>query len=161
VGAFASDCRRVVENCRAYYAGNDEGDEFCDKANRLEVSMVTNLGQLTSYDQSDKGAKAKEKAKSKLMTLKKPETDLLKDIMRQLRAATYTDKMAKITEKATLHFEKPVDIATFTDYLEFVDTPMDLETVDGKIESGSCKSATAFHKLITHPSNDVSISSFS
>jgi hypothetical protein len=28
----------------------------------------------------------------------------------------------------------------FTDYLNFVETPMDLETVDRKIENGSCKS---------------------
>ena len=60
--------------------------------------------------------------------------------MSELREATYTDKTVKFTEKATLHFEHPVDTAMFTDYLNFVETPMDLETVDRKIENGSCKS---------------------
>jgi hypothetical protein len=59
--------------------------------------------------------------------------------MSELRKGTYMDKTVKITEKATLHFEKPVDVKIFTDYPKFVETPMDLETVDCKIESGTCK----------------------
>eukprot|EP00581_Thalassiosira_minuscula_P010553 CAMPEP_0183712840 /NCGR_PEP_ID=MMETSP0737-20130205/7896_1 /TAXON_ID=385413 /ORGANISM="Thalassiosira miniscula, Strain CCMP1093" /LENGTH=752 /DNA_ID=CAMNT_0025941553 /DNA_START=130 /DNA_END=2385 /DNA_ORIENTATION=+ len=136
-GAFVADCRSVVQNCNAYYAGDDEGAALCEKANRLYGSMEKNLGELFLFDQSDKGTKAREKVASKYMTIKKPEKDFLRDIMRELRAATYTDKSAKITEKATLHFEKPVDTAVFADYIEFVETPMDLETVDRKIESGS------------------------
>jgi DNA primase catalytic subunit len=74
-----------------------------------------------------------------VMTIKRPKKEFLKEVMRELRATTYTDKAVKITESATLHFEKPVEIAMFTDYRQFVETPMDLETVDRKIESGACK----------------------
>jgi len=144
VGAFVADCRSVVGNCNAFYAGNDEGTELCEKANRLYGSMENNLGQLFIFDQSDKGAKAREKATSKYMVIKRPEKDYLRDLMRELRAATYTDKSAKITEKATLHFEKPVDTTIFTDYPQFVETPMDLETVDRKIESGSYETPEDF-----------------
>ena len=35
---------------------------------------------------------------------------------------------------ATAHFERPVDTNHFPDYLDFVENPMDLETVDRKIE---------------------------
>jgi len=108
---------------------------FMEKVNRLEQGMAKQLAQLSSYDKSDKGAKAREKFRTKMLTIKKPEQAFLKDILRDLRATTYTDKSAKITEKATLHFEKPVDTSMFTDYHKFVDTPMDLETVERKIGS--------------------------
>eukprot|EP00571_Detonula_confervacea_P006186 CAMPEP_0172316206 /NCGR_PEP_ID=MMETSP1058-20130122/27507_1 /TAXON_ID=83371 /ORGANISM="Detonula confervacea, Strain CCMP 353" /LENGTH=1200 /DNA_ID=CAMNT_0013030463 /DNA_START=35 /DNA_END=3637 /DNA_ORIENTATION=+ len=137
VGAFVADCRRIVENCRAFYAGDEEGASLCEKANRLHGSMEKNLDPLIDFDQSDKGAKAKERAAPKYIVIKRPEKDFLKNIMRELRAAKYTDKSTRLTENATLHFEKPVDTAIFTDYLKFVETPMDLETVDSKIESGS------------------------
>mmetsp|Transcript_3177 Transcript_3177/g.7062 ORF Transcript_3177/g.7062 Transcript_3177/m.7062 type:complete len:894 (-) Transcript_3177:256-2937(-) len=137
VGAFVADCRSVSDNCHAFYAGNDEGEDLCNKAKRLYGSMEKNLGQLFLFDQSEKGAKAREKATSKYMTIKRPEKDFLKGIMSELRAATYTDRSAKITERATTLFEKPVDITVFTDYPQFVETPMDLETVDRKIEAGS------------------------
>lgn len=39
----------------------------------------------------------------------------------------------QITEMATAHFEKPVDTTHFPDYRKYVECPMDLETVDGKI----------------------------
>jgi hypothetical protein len=37
---------------------------------------------------------------------------------------------------ATVHFEMPVDNALVPDYPNFVDSPMDLHTIDRKIESG-------------------------
>ena len=40
----------------------------------------------------------------------------------------------QITEMATAHFERPVDTDHFPDYPDFVENPMDLETVDSKIE---------------------------
>lgn len=131
---FAADCRLVTDNCRSFYEGTEDGPVFLEKVNRLQQTMDKQLAQLSSYEKSDKGAKAREKARTKMITIKKPDKEFLRDIMRDLRATTYTDKLAKITEKATLHFEKPVDTTMFTDYLKFVDTPMDLETVDGKIE---------------------------
>lgn len=136
-----ADCRKIVENCQSFYAGDEEGTPLLEKANRLNANMEKNLGHLFIVDQSEKGTKAKEKAATKYMAIKRPEKDFLRGIISELRAATYTDKSAKITEKATLHFEKPVDTAIITDYLQFVETPMDLETVDRKIENGSyCKS---------------------
>ena len=141
VAAFVENCRGVVENCRAFYHGDAEGKVFVDRANRLNESMETTLGDLVLFDQSPEGTKAREKFASKYTTIKKPDKEFLKDIMRELRAATYTDKGTRITEKATLHFEKPVDTDMFADYLQFVETPMDLETVDRKIDSGSCECA--------------------
>jgi len=132
---FAADCRLVTSNCRSFYEGTEDGPVFMEKVNRLEQALQKQLAQLSAYDKSDKGAKAREKARTKLLTIKKPEQAFLKDILRDLRATTYTDKSAKITEKATLHFEKPVDTSIFTDYPKFVDTPMDLETVERKIGS--------------------------
>ncbi|KAL7542395.1 hypothetical protein ACHAXR_011744 [Thalassiosira sp. AJA248-18] len=134
VGSFVADCRRIVENCHAF---NGVTEPLGEQASRLNAIMEKSLGQLSLFDQSDKGAKAREKAASKCMVIKRPEKDFLREIMRELRAATYTDKLAKITEKATMHFEKPVDTTIFTDYTEYVETAMDLETVDRKIESGS------------------------
>lgn len=132
---FAVDCRLVTSNCRSFYEGTEDGPVFMEKVNRLEQALQKQLAQLSSYDKSDKGAKAREKARTKMLTIKKPEQAFLQDILRDLRATTYTDKSAKITEKATLHFEKPVDTSIFTDYPKFVDTPMDLETVERKIGS--------------------------
>ena len=132
---FAADCRLVTENCRSFYEGTEEGPGWMVKVNRLQQGMDKQLAQLSSYDKSDKGSKAREKARTKMLTIKKPEQAFLRDILRDLRATTYTDKSAKITEQATLHFEKPVDTSVFTDYLKFVDTPMDLETVERKIGS--------------------------
>jgi len=40
----------------------------------------------------------------------------------------------QLTEMATAHFEKPVDLNYFPDYRKYVECPMDLETVDGKID---------------------------
>ncbi len=139
VGYFATDCQQVVENCRIYHAGNEEGASLCEQANRLQVSMERKFGPLLASEQSGAAAKTREKAASKFIAIKRPEKDLLRSIMSELREATYTDKTAQYTEKATLHFEKPVDATIFTDYPQFVETPMDLETVDRKIESGVCK----------------------
>jgi len=135
---FATDCRLVATNCKTFYNGKLEGKELIDKANRLDMVMEKTLNMLLKLDAKN-GSKAREKANKKYISIKRPEKEFLKGIMTELRVATYTDKSAKITEKATLHFEKPVDTSIFTDYLQFVDTPMDLETVDCKIENGSCK----------------------
>jgi hypothetical protein len=135
---FAADCRLVTGNCRTFYEGTEgteDGPLFMEKVNRLEQAMEKQLAQLSSYDKSEKGAKAREKARTKMLTVKKPDQEFLRSILADLRATTYTDKSAKITEKATMHFEKPVDTSIFTDYPKFVDTPMDLDTVERKIGS--------------------------
>lgn len=156
LGMFISDCRKVATNCRKFYEGDPNSTTLIEQSERLDKNMEKNLGQLMKLDQT-KGAKAREKYETKIMVIKRPEKDFLRGIMTELRAATYTDKSAKITEKATLHFEKPVDTTIFTDYPNYVDTPMDLETVDRKIESGSCKSiilhACWFYCMILYLSN--------
>jgi len=114
-----------------------------DKATRLQMLMEKHLNQLAIFDKSDKGTKAREKA-SKTMTMKRPDKEFLKGILKELRAATYTDKVAKITESATLHFDKPVDTTIFTDYTKYVDTPMDLETIAKKIDQGVYVTAEDF-----------------
>jgi len=146
VAAFAADCRRVVENCRTYYAGNEEGESLCEQANRLMISMDKKLGPMLAKEKS--GALAKEWDKENI-TIKRPEKDFLRNIMRELREATYTDSVVKITEKATLHFEHPVDVTIYTDYLKFVESPMDLLTVDRKIESGAYATPEDFEYDIT------------
>ena len=72
-----------------------------------------------------------------MITIKRPEKEFLKDVLRELRSAKYTDKVSKLTEPATLHFEKPVDTKLFTDYGKYVDNPMDLQKIDRKIASGA------------------------
>lgn len=42
---------------------------------------------------------------------------------------------SKLTESATIAFEKPVDTSFFTDYRDFVECPMDLETIEQKIKN--------------------------
>ena len=149
VAAFAADCRRVVENCRTYYAGNDEGISLCEQANRLMISMDKKLGPMLAKEKSGALAKEWDKEMTKYITIKRPEKDFLRNIMRELREATYTDSVVKITEKATLHFEQPVDVTIYTDYLKFVESPMDLLTVDRKIESGAYATPEDFEYDIT------------
>ena len=91
-GRFAVDCQQVLENCRVYHAGSDEGASLCEQANRLQVSMDRSLGPLLASEQSGAAAKAREKAASKFIVIKRPEKDLLRSIVSELREATYTDK---------------------------------------------------------------------
>ena len=44
---------------------------------------------------------------------------------------------SQLTEPATLLFEHPVDVNTFTDYLQYVQNPMDFSTIDKKIKQGA------------------------
>ena len=101
VAAFAADCRLVTENCKSWYAGNDES--FVAKANRINQFLDRHLNKLMQFDQSVKGVAAKAKVKKRCMTIKKPEKDFLKGIMTELRATTYTDKAAKVCYITSCH----------------------------------------------------------
>lgn len=139
---FASDCKQVVENCRLYYdAGNEEGTSICEQANRLLACMMKHLTPL--LDAEKKNPSSITTTSLPLMTIKKPKKEFLQEVLCELRATMYTDKVTKFTEKATIYFETPVDTTVVTDYREFVETPMDLETVDHKIESGACECSNA------------------
>jgi len=144
VGAFVADCRTVVKNCKAYYADRDDGELFVKRAERLEESMEIHLGELVMFDRSPDGNEAKQKAKSKCMAIDKPSKSFLEDIMRDLRATTYTDRVAKITESGTQYFEMPVDTTLVPDYLQIVKNPMNLQAIDRKIENGSYKTPEDF-----------------
>ncbi len=138
VAQFASDCKQVFDNCSTFYAGNEneDGAILSEQANRLLTFIMKRLTPLLDAEKKNSSSIS---TLTSVMTIKRPKKEFLKEVMRELRATTYTDKAAKITEIATLHFEKPVETAMFTDYRQFVETPMDLETVDRKIESGACK----------------------
>ena len=45
-----------------------------------------------------------------------------------------TDIKLKLSERAAAPFERPVDIKAFPDYLQFVENPMELQTVQRRIE---------------------------
>ena len=133
---FASDCKQVVDNCGTFYRGNADGAILCEQANRLLTCIMKHLTPILDAEKKNASSISTPKP---VMTIKRPKKEFLKEVMRELRATTYTDRAAKITESATLHFERPVDTAMFSDYRQFVETPMDLETVDRKIEIGACK----------------------
>jgi len=143
VGAFVSDCRLIVENCRSYYGDKANGDgedassaaSFVEQAGRLHDLMAQQMGALVRYDQSAAAAQAKV-APVAPIRIARPTVAFMSNMVTELRATKYTDKYTKLTESAALPFEKPVNLAFFGDYLQFVDTPMDLETVDRKIASG-------------------------
>ena len=50
----------------------------------------------------------------------------------------------KLSEPATLQFEKPVDTSIFKDYLQYVETPMDLSSIDRKIDADAYKTPEDF-----------------
>uniref|UniRef100_A0A7S2EII2 Bromo domain-containing protein n=1 Tax=Ditylum brightwellii TaxID=49249 RepID=A0A7S2EII2_9STRA len=135
VGAFVADCRRVVENCKSFYGGRDDGASFVEQAVRLQESMAQQLGALLRYDK-ELGVKAQVVAlTTKIITIEKPKQEFLMGILNDLRNAKYTDRYTKLTESATAPFEKPVNVALFPDYPKFVNSPMDLETIEQNIQN--------------------------
>jgi len=135
VGAFVSDCRLVCENCFAFYGDRNDGMLFTQQAKRLQDAMAQTLGALVRYDQEN-CAKMNQinnlnlsELKSKFHSKKSPLVQLLKE----LRDVFYTDRFTKLSERATIPFERPVDINMFPDYLQYVETPMDLQTIERRI----------------------------
>ena len=134
---FQSDCRLVITNCIAYYGGMAD-TSFCDQASRLSQVLEQQLGGLNRYMKSSAGLSAQNAAVLGISTatlLPKPQIPLLLSILVELRDQKYTDKATKITEAAMANFEKPVSVAVFPDYMQYVQTPMDLQTVERKIKT--------------------------
>ena len=50
----------------------------------------------------------------------------------------------KLTECATIAFEKPVNTKVFTDYCDYVECPMDLETIEQKIKNNEYEAPEDF-----------------
>lgn len=94
---FVADCRLIVTNCKAYYIDQGEESDFMlTRADRLRDAMEPLLEKLIKMDSSPKGTAAKEKAFLRCMTIKRPEKRFLREIMAELRATEYTDKLTKV-----------------------------------------------------------------
>jgi hypothetical protein len=146
VDQFESDCNLVISNCMAFNGGNPESKSFCDQATRLNQVLQQQLEALNRYIKSPPGQAAQKAAQLGIatVTLPKPPVPLLLSILTELRDQKYTDKMTKITEPAMASFEEPVSVTVFPDYIEYIQTPMDLRTVERKIKSGQYASPEDF-----------------
>ena len=98
--------------------------------------MSQQLDALTRYDQSPKAIQARASAGS-IGRLQKPPEALLLNILTDLRALTYTDRLTKMVQPAMGPFEKPVSLTLYPNYLQFVQTPMDLDRVEKKAKAGA------------------------
>ena len=132
---FEADCRRVLSNCISYYGPEST---FSQQASRLSQVLEQQLGGLNRYVKSNAGLNAQKAAILGISTatlLPKPPIPLLLSILAELRDQKYTDKATKITEPAMSNFEKPVSVAVYPDYMQYIQTPMDLQTVERKIKT--------------------------
>ena len=120
---------------------------FCDQATRLNQVLQHQLDRFHRYVKSSKGIADQKSAKLGISTatlLPKPPIPLLLSILADLREQKYTDKMTKITEQAMATFEKPVSVAVIPDYVQYVQTPMDLQTVERKIKNAQYQTPEDF-----------------
>lgn len=134
VDSFANDCRLVISNCHEYYKGREDGKIYVEQASRLNEYLSRQLDQLARYVKTSKGASDRLRSVQPEM-LPRPPPALLMSVLEELRALKYTDKATKITEAAMGPFEKPVSTAVFTDYTQFVQEPMDLQSVERKTQA--------------------------
>ncbi|GAX18709.1 hypothetical protein FisN_10Hh077 [Fistulifera solaris] len=131
VDEFATDCRLVITNCNKYYSDREDGRIFVEQANRLNECLTRQLDQLARYVKSTKGTNDRQLEAMPVST-PKPPASLFIDVVQELRSINYTDKATKITEAAMGPFEKPVSLTVFPDYLNFVEEPMDLQSIEKK-----------------------------
>ena len=101
VDEFASDCRLVIENCRSYYGGREEGRLFIEQAEQLGKVLNQQLDAFNRYLKSTPGTDLKAKAATKMSPtgpclFPKPPVSLLMSILEDLRACNYTDKGTKV-----------------------------------------------------------------
>lgn len=99
--AFAVDCRLVIENCKTYYGGRDDGRIFIEQAERLNTVLNQQLEALYRYTKSAPGleSKAKSIANASPSTpplFPKPPVSLLMSILDDLRGCKYTDKGTRV-----------------------------------------------------------------
>ena len=133
VQQFPDDCRLVIQNCLAYYGDREDGKEFTQQASRLNELMSQQLDALIRYDQSPQAGKPT--ATSAPPKLTQPPSTLLMSILAELGTIQYTDRLTKLSVPAMRHFEKPVDLAIYKDYLKYVSQPMDLQTIEAKVKA--------------------------
>lgn len=139
IDQFAADCMLVIDNCNTYYGGREDSKIFTDQANRLKEVLTQQLEALNRYLKSSAGEAQKKAAQTAVInsTLPKPPIPVLQNTLDELRALKYTDKATKIIESAMASFERPVSVATFSDYPQYVSSPMDLQTVERKVKSAT------------------------
>jgi len=94
---FASDCRMVTTNCKAFYAGNQEGALFILQATRLEQFLAPLLDGLKRYDASQQGVNAKKLAQNPFIEdLTKPPKSFMTSLLQFLRGVSYPDRATKV-----------------------------------------------------------------
>jgi len=136
VAAFVADCSLICKNCYTYNEGKEDGAVLATQAKQLESLMQQQMGALMRYDQSAEGNQAKHTARNAPpAVIPRPPKSMLMSILTDLRDATFTDRFTKLSENASLPFEKPVDVNVFRDYPQFVSSPMNLETIERKVQS--------------------------
>lgn len=95
VSDFAADCKLVVDNCRTYYAGREDGKIFIELANTLDGLLVQQLTALVRYDNSATGAREKVSPVAPL-NIPRPSQSFLMSILGEVREMKYTDKGTKV-----------------------------------------------------------------
>ena len=96
VSEFIEDCRLVVDNCRTYYAGREEGKVFLELADRMDGLMAQQLNALKRYNESAAGKREKEAAVPPLF-IPAPSSAFLLSIMKEIRSMQYTDRLTKVS----------------------------------------------------------------
>jgi Bromodomain len=101
VEEFASDCRLVIENCRTFYGGREDGRLFIDHADQLNKVLSQQLDAFDRYLKSPPGLDLKAKAVAKKSPngpplFPKPPVSVLMNVLEDLRALNYTDKATKV-----------------------------------------------------------------
>lgn len=137
VDEFATDCRLIISNCNLYYSGREDGKLYVEQANRLNESLSPQLDQLVRYDKSAKGTADRLNAVSaaKTMKLDRPPVQQMLSTLEDLRKLKYTDKATKITEPAMGPFEKPVSLTLFPDYMQHIQEPIDLQSIERRAKA--------------------------
>lgn len=98
---FSADCRLVIENCRAYYGGREDGRLFIEQAEQLGKVLNQQLEAFNRYLKSTPGTELKTKAAAKMSPtgpslFPKPPVSVLMSVLEDLRACNYTDKGTKV-----------------------------------------------------------------
>jgi hypothetical protein len=101
VEEFASDCRLVIENCRTFYGGREDGRLFIDHADQLNKVLSQQLDAFDRYLKSPPGLDHKAKALEKKSPIgpplfPKPPVPVLMNVLEDMRDLNYTDKATKV-----------------------------------------------------------------
>jgi allophanate hydrolase subunit 1 len=141
--AMKPDFALIVKNCRVYNDDGAEINEVCQKAmatanDAVQAAFAGKGGASGKKRKAPAGAspagaggKAKQKQKRK-------KVELSKELQAVERA---TKKLLK--EEINEIFAAPVDLMMFSDYLDYVEQPMDLRTMLEKLQAGEYADADA------------------